>query len=370
MMDRRDFVVGVSAGVAWLGCGGAAGRLEPARIDRELITRHRFPYCGEPRPRDLAGSWLTPTRRFYVLNHGTVPSIDPRRFRLRVGGRVKRELSLSIEALRREFPRVEVEATLMCAGNRRRAMNRVREVKGFPLWGPGAIGNARWAGAPLAAVLEKAGVADGARHLHLTGLDRVAQKTGAVAGFGGSLPVAALRRMPRPALLAYEMNGEPLSPHHGFPVRAVMPGMIGARSVKWLGSLSLERRPSTNPSFLVGHRLQSGPIYEFPVNGAICAPPELESGPATLRGYAIASGRDRIQRVELSTDGGERWQPATLVGPDRPGCWRLWRTRARLAPGDRVAVRAVTAAGARMPREARWNETGYLHNAWDRRRVS
>jgi sulfite oxidase len=372
VIDRRQWIHGVAAAGGMAMANAIAGcGWRPHSVEPRLITRLARPYCAEPALRDLCRSWITPVEHFYVLNHGSVPRLDARRFRLRVRGRVARELSLSLAELRRDFPRVELTATLMCAGNRRRAMHARRTVDSVPLWGPGAVGNARWAGAPLAAVLERAGVAEGAAHICLEGLDRVDRMNGEVTRFAGSIPLARARHgSPPPILLAYEMNGAPLARRHGFPLRVVAPGMIGARSVKWLGAIELSSRPSDNIHFLDSHRLVSAadglprpapPIYEFPPTAAMFA-----AGGA-VSGYALVGGRDHIDRVEVSTDGGRSWRRAAMIGPDRPGCWRLWRADSpRLVPGTRVVARAITVAGARMPRRPRWNRGGYLHNAWAR----
>jgi sulfite oxidase len=279
-------------------------------------------------------------------------------------------MALSLRQLREEFPRVEVTATLMCAGNRRARMDAMRRIAAVPQWSAGAIGNARWAGVPLRAVLERAGLRARSRHVHFSGCDRV-DRGDVITRFAGSIPMGLARqRDPAPVILAYEMNGAPLTRAHGFPLRAVVPGAIGARSVKWLDTIAVEPAPSDNPHFIKGHRLPRAgvpkPIFAFPPTGGIFADAALASDAAEVRGYAVVGGRDRIARVEISVDGGKKWRPARLVGPDRPGCWRLWRADVDLSGTGAIIARATTRFGRRMPRQARWNAHGYLYDAWPR----
>jgi sulfite oxidase len=172
-------------------------------------------------------------------------------------------------------------------------------------------------------------------------------------------------------LLAYEMNGEPLPPEHGFPLRAVVPGYIGARSVKWLAAISAQAEPSASFFQTEDYAIDGAPLGELPPTSAVCRPLQGEAlpGPTMLaEGYAVA-GRGPIERVEISADGGETWTEAELAGGEEPWAWRLWR--AELVVGDgplELAVRAWDASGAGQPESlgAVWNEKGYMNNAWHR----
>ena len=206
-----------------------------------MVVRGTEPYNAGPPLESLRASFLTPVPLFFVRNHGTVPVADAAAYRLTVSGLVDRELRLSLVALQREFAPSTVAATIQCAGNRRRELNAVRSIEGEIPWDAEAVGTATWTGVPLGAVLRAAGARALGRYVHLLGLDTVATDT---QGFGGSIPLE--KAMSPEVLLAYEMNGSPLLPVHGFPLRVVVPGYIGARSVKWLRSISVAAEPSRN----------------------------------------------------------------------------------------------------------------------------
>ena len=352
-----------------------------------FLVRTAEPFNGGPPPELQIREEMTPTALFYVRNHGAIPAIDPAAFRLRVGGRVARPLALSLDDLR-ALPQHTVVAALQCAGNRRQEMLRLRDIPGEVPWHLEAVGNAAWRGPALADVLRLAGVvrlagavADGGPeqgHVALTGLDEV-ERRGARFGFGGSIP---LRKALGPeVLLALEMNGEPLTPAHGAPLRLVVPGVIGARSVKWLGEIAVQDEPSDNYFQAVAYRLllpDAGPGVEGEMLGdvfvtaAICDPAEgarLPAGPVVVRGYALGGGGSAITRVELSGDDGQTWTAAALPGESRPWGWRLWQGTLELPPGPRVLVaRAFDARGGSQPAAVAqtWNAKGYMNNAWHR----
>lgn len=365
----------------------------PVMTDR---TKHpRFdslsdtPWNGEPPADLLVESAVTPNELFYVRNHAPVPAIDAQSFRLEVGGRVERSLRLSMGELRRDFPAVETEATLQCAGNRRDELIAVRPIPGETPWGRTALGNARWRGAPLAAVLRAAGVGGdlpGGGHVAFLGLDEI-EKEGQTIGFGASIPLARAMRSRGgggDVLLAYEMNGAPLEPVHGFPLRVVVPGYIGARSVKWVGSVTVQDEPSKNHYQARSYKLfppHVGPetadwprglmLGELSVTSAICSPApgdEVVAGPVTVRGYAMAGGQRTVERVEVSSDGGERWVTAEH-DPAPPGVWSLWRAEIDLPPGEHeLACRAWDSSANTQPESVAgvWNFKGYMNHAWHR----
>ncbi len=354
--------------------------------DPELLVRQEEPFNAEPPLHRLTERFLTPNSRFFVRNHAPVPRIEPESYRLKVGGLVERELALSMEELREEFDPVSVTATLQCAGNRRDELMSVRAIPGQVRWGAGAIGTARWKGVPLRRVLSRAGVtASEARHVAFTGLDRVPNGDGTF-GFGGSIP---LERAMRPdVLLAYEMNGEPLPPDHGYPLRAVVPGYIGARSVKWLGEVRVRADPSDNHFQPRAYRLfpphvtaetvrwdRGLSLGELPVNAVITEPRPgariaRERARATVRGYAMSGGSRTVERVDVSPDGGESWHTAEFTACEgEPGVWRLWRADLDLDRGSReLAVRAWDSSAGTQPENVApiWNFGGYINNAWHR----
>lgn len=343
----------------------------------DFITRSEDPYNAEPPLRLLGESFTTPAGHFYARNHGNIPEVDPRGYSLSVSGLVDRPLSLSLEEVRDGFPSETVTATLYCAGNRREGLAEVAPIPGETPWGAGAVGNARWTGVPLREVLRSAEIGDDARHAAFLGLDDAGGTS-----FGGSIPVG--KAMSPEVILAYEMNGEPLPPEHGFPLRVVVPGYIGARSVKWISEIELRATPSDNRYQAKEYRMfppnasaeQAGVsegimLGELPVNAVICAPEDgeaLAAGPVTVRGYAITGGDRRIERVDVSADGGETWAQADPTEESRHrGTWHFWEARLDLPPGiHRIFVRALDSAANTQPEDPRgvWNFKGYLNNSW------
>ena len=361
-------------------------------VQRDLAKDRRFrlwsdaPINGEPPPELLARELLTPTELFYVRCHGPVPAIDEQRHRLVVDGLVEQRLELATDDLRAEFPRVRTLATLHCAGNRRAELSEIAPIPDETPWRQGAIGNAHWSGVRLRDVLTAAGVREGASHVELVGCDEAAERDGRHC-FGGSSPLS--RALAPETLLALEMNGAPLAPAHGFPLRAVVPGYIGARSVKWLERVTVLAGPSQNPFQARSYKLfpptvraadadwEATPaLGEAPLSSAICTPAggaSIRAGAVAVAGWACAGGDRVVDRVEVGDSGGAAWQPADLVGDAVPGAWRLWRAVLDLPPGEHeLAVRAWDSAGGTQPEAAAavWNFKGYANNAWHRVRVT
>ncbi|MFT8246135.1 molybdopterin-dependent oxidoreductase [Roseomonas sp. BN140053] len=350
-----------------------------------LIVHSHRPFNAEPPLDRLRASFLTAQSDFYVRSHGDVPQLDAATHRLRVDGRVARPLDLSPDALRRDFPHSTVQAVLQCAGNRRGDLRQVRPVSGDP-WSAGAIGYAAWTGVALAEVLRAAGAATGAElHVAFAAPDDC-EAEGERYRFGASIPMR--KALSPEVILAWAMNGEALTPAHGFPLRAVVPGFAGVRSVKWLTGITVQDRPSDARPQARDYKLfppgvtaatadpaAGHTIEEMPLNAAICEPAPfavLPAGPATLRGYAVATAR-RIARVDVSADGGRCWQQAALeCDADAPWSWCFWQAVVELPPGEHeLAVRAWDSAGQTQPArlDDTWNCKGYLNAAWHRVRV-
>jgi sulfite oxidase len=315
-----------------------------------------------------------------VRNHGPVPEAGPGA--LRVDGLVREPLSLTLDDLRERFEPAELTATLQCAGNRRAGLIAVRDIPGEAPWGPGATGTARWRGARLRDVLAAAGAADGAAHVVFHGADRAAEAD-PPQPFAGSIPLEKARRAE--VLLAWEMNGEPLAAVHGAPLRALVPGYIGARSVKWLTRVEVSAEPCAGYFQAVAYRLlhpEESPapgagdeLGEIALNSEVLSPPDgarVAAGEVELRGYAFAGGERHVTRVEVSLDGGHAWEDAELLDDLGRWAWRLWRARVTLPPGDHIAVvRAWDSAAATQPEHAEsvWNPKGYVNSAWGRVRL-
>ena len=346
-----------------------------------MIVHEEQPFNAESELAALA-ELVTPTDAFYVRSHGDVPDVDPGAWRLRVCGAVERELDLSLATLREAFQEREVTATLQCAGNRRAGLIAIRDIPGEAPWGPGATGTARWTGVALADVLSLAGPLDEAEHVGFVGADDSAEVT-PVQSFGGSIPLDKARR--REVLLAWAMNGEPLPPVHGAPLRVVVPGYIGARSVKWLDRIEVRRTPWPGYFQDVVYRLlpEDGvpsagvgmPLGLVALNSDVVAPADgatVPAGPVEVRGYAFAGGERYVARVDVSLDGGTTWSPAELLDDLGPWAWRHWRVTLDLRPGDHeIVVRAWDSSAATQPENeaALWNPKGYVNNSRPRVRV-
>jgi sulfite oxidase len=358
-----------------------------------VATRHESPltlYEEEPLnagtpPHRLGRAFVTPLDLFFVRSHGPRPEVDPDTYRLRVTGMIGRSLELSLGDLRARFAERSLTATVACAGNRRSELAAVRALPGELPWGADAIGTACWRGVRLADVLQAAGVGAGARHVAFSGLDQ-ARVEGDTIPFGASIPLE--KALSPEVLLVHTMNDAPLPREHGFPLRVLVPGYVGARSVKWLRDITLQREPSTN--YFEAHDYKwfppevtaetadwphAKPIEEIPLNAVICTPRDGQvctAGPMRVQGYAVTGEAPPVQRVELSVDGGATWTAATVTESD-PWSWCFWGATLDLRPGDReIVVRAWNAAGKTQPADARgvWNFKGYSNNAWHRVRLS
>ena len=318
---------------------------------------------------------LTPVGLHYLLVHYDIPAVDAGAWRLELGGLVERPLSLSLEELRSR-PAVTLTSTMECAGNGRAKLTP------RPLsqpWLVEAVGTAEWTGVPLSALLREAGVRDGAVDVLFTGLDRGVE--GEIEqDYERSLPLADASR--DEVILAYEMNGRPLPPQHGFPLRVVVPGWYGMTNVKWLARITVLDEPFTGYQQASGYRLRSNededgePVTRM-LPRALMVPPGMPEfltrerfvglEPCVLEGRAW-SGLGTVERVEVSTDGGATWADARLGAALSPHAWRGWLfTWTPEAPGRyELCCRASDDAGNIQPLEPEWNLGGYANNAVQR----
>jgi sulfite oxidase len=333
-------------------------------------------------PATTAEHFVTPVEQFFTRSHAPVPAIDPATWRLEVGGLVHRPIRYSLQDLTAAFPEQRVTATLVCAGLRRAEFLATGPLPGELPWGPEPVSTGEWSGISLADLLLAAGIAPGAGHVELVGLDSV-ERHGRRFGFGGSIDLE--KALGAEVLLATGLNGRPLTPEHGFPLRAVVPGWIGARSVKWLGAINLLEHPSTNYFQASAYRMQrtanpesprdvSGgeAMREVPLNAVILDPVPgqvVSAGSLTVRGWAMGSGGSAVTSVQLSADDGRRWVAGHLTRRGGPWSWSFWEATVSVDPGPLTLVaraedeRGVTQPGT--PAET-WNVKGYGNNAWYR----
>jgi sulfite oxidase len=329
-----------------------------------------------------AEDFITPADRLFTRSHGTIPQIDPGSWRLQVGGLVERPRSYRLDELMAAFPQRTVAATLVCAGLRREEFLTLGPLPGELPWGAEPAGTGEWTGVALGDLLREVGVKAKARQVELIGLDRV-ERHGEQFGFGGSIDLS--KALSDEVLLATRLNGAPLTADHGFPVRAVVPGWVGARSVKWLGQITLRTDPSQNYFQKEAYRVQrtvdsrnprdvSGGVAlsELPVNAVILEPEQnqrIAAGNVRVRGWAMGSGARVVTRVELSVDSGREWMPAHLLPAESAWTWTFWEASVSLASGQHTLIaRATDSSGASQPAELAdtWNVKGYANNAWHR----
>ena len=315
---------------------------------------------------------ITPAGLHYLLIHYDIPPVDGALFRFEVGGAVDRVLSLGLEELQ-ERPRMALPITFECAGNGR-ALLQPRPLS--QPWMTEAVGTAEWGGTPLAPLLAEAGVRQSAVEVLFTGLDH-GLEGGSPQAYERSLPLADAEH----ALLAYEMNGAPLPPQHGFPLRLVVPGWYGMTNVKWLAGITVLEQPFEGYQNAVAYRMYDadgdpGDLVTRMLPRSLTVPPgvpdfmtrdrHLEPGPMALTGRAW-SGYGAIERVEVSTDGGASFADAQLDESLGEAAWRGWRFDWEAQPGEHVLCsRATDAAGNVQPLEAPWNLKGYANNAVER----
>ncbi|TNY36299.1 sulfite oxidase [Thermomonospora catenispora] len=389
---RRLLQASAGAGLA-MGAGPVLAR--PARADDPPIVKPLPPELfivhgsnAEMRWEAMRGQgYFTPADRFFVRNHVATPRIDVRTWRLKVWGTglrgspaLENAVEFSYEDLL-ALPAVTRTVTIECTGNGRALFTRQQgqQVSGTP-WLLGAAGVARWRGVPLAHVLERAGITERAVDVMPRGLDADYVDGGENLGrVRRPLPV---EKALDDVLLAYEMNGRPLPPDHGFPVRVVVPSWVGIASIKWVGDIQVSDTPLFSPWNTRYYRLfgpdhppeGSAPLTRLSLKSAFELPwdarlPHRREHRLTGRSW---SGNGRIRRVEVSTDGGATWRPAVLRGPRAEHGWVQWEYRwRRPRPGaHELLARATDETGATQPDTTPFNTLGYLFDAVARHPVT
>jgi DMSO/TMAO reductase YedYZ molybdopterin-dependent catalytic subunit len=371
MLTRRHFMATTGVAGATVLAGAAAAvaqapspgqRVHVKPLPREIFIDHGI--NQETRLETLRG-YLTPASHFFVRNHTTSPTLDLRAWRLRVeGNAVERPLALTFDELL-GLPSRSVICFVECAGNGRGFFKeQMGKVASGTQWHLGAIGVAEWTGVPLATVLDLARVKrDTPRdilNVLIEGLDSVKVNR----------PMSLAKAMEEETLLAHAMNGEPLPPDHGFPVRAIVPGWVGINNIKWVGRIEVRDQtidvPTTTKSYVL-----EGPDYpgRIPVRlqtlkSAVALPwgATLPAGRHRVRGFAW-SPLGRISRVEVSVDRGAAWRPVTLREPNLPRAWVRWDFEWDARPGEHVILsRASDEHGHSQPSAIPWNAQGYGYN--------
>jgi sulfane dehydrogenase subunit SoxC len=318
---------------------------------------------------------ITPVGLHYLLIHYDIPEVDAERWALRVEGHVANPLSLTLDDLRAR-PAHEAPVTMECAGNGRALLEP--HVVSQP-WLNEAVGTALWKGVLLAPLIEEAQPFDDAVEVVFTGIDRGVEKE-VEQSYQRSLSLDDARG--EDVLLAYEMNGAPLPPQHGFPLRLVVPGWYGMTNVKWLGRIELIAERFAGYQQKSAYRVrrdedEAGEPVTRMLPRALMVPPGIPDfltrartvplRPGVIEGRAW-SGSAPVSRVEVSADSGESWAEARLVPAEGRRAWRRWTHEWRpMEPGRcELMCRAADEAGNEQPLEAEWNVGGYSNNAVQR----
>lgn len=320
---------------------------------------------------------ITPTGMHYLLIHFDIPYVDARSWQLQINGRVSKPMMLTLEDIKRR-PAVTLPVTMECAGNGRALLNP-RPIN--QPWMHEAISTAEWTGTPLRGLLEESGLLDDTVELLFTGLDRGIQAD-EDQFYQRSLTVDEVLR--EEVLLAYEMNGAPLEPQHGFPLRLVVPGWYGMTSVKWLSHIEALAEPFQGPQMQFyryaqeendpGDRVKLMKVRSLMIPPGLATFPTRErlvdAGPVVLTGRAWA-GRSAVLRVEVSVDGGQNWQNAEIDEPIGPHAWSGWSFEWTAVPGTHtLCVRATDSKGSVQPMEQCWSYYGVGNNNVSRVEIS
>lgn len=363
-IDRRCFLVLAAAPLL------AAQKAASLHSRESMLQLNGYPVNAET-PLELLTDYLTPNELFFVRSHWIPHTPNPKTWKLTVDGEVERPLQLGLSDLKK-LPRAEVTCVLQCAGNGRGLYEP--PIPGVQ-WRYGATGNARWSGVRVRDVLARAGVKEPAKHLHTFGSD---DPPGKVPPFHRSIE---MEKVLADGILAFEMNGQPLPVAHGAPLRLIVLGWAGDHWMKWLTHLSPQAEPQKGFYMDTAYRYPLAPgapgvafkpeemrpvTTLFVKSNITIAPKKAKAGRAyDIRGFAF-SGSSDIADVEISDDDGASWSRALLDPRHDPYAWRLWSYRwspAR-AGAMRLCARATDRDGRTQPREATWNQSGYLHNAW------
>ncbi|KAL2061775.1 hypothetical protein VTL71DRAFT_7153 [Oculimacula yallundae] len=360
--------------------------------------------------------FLTSPELFYVRNHGAVPEVDDASipdWEFSIEGLVKHPIKMTLKQLIAEYEQITVPITLVCAGNRRKEQNQVRKSKGFS-WGAAGVSTALWTGVALGELLKRAAPLRGAKYVCMEGADKLPN-----GHYGTSVKLNWAMDPNRGIMVAHKMNGEMLRPDHGKPLRIVVPGQIGGRSVKWLKRLIVTAAPSDNwyhiydnrvlPTMVSPEQSANEPkwwmderyaIYDLSTNSATAYPAHderlsLVHAPETykVRGYAYGGGGRRVTRVEVTLDKGKSWALANIRYHEddyrdqadedemlfggrldmgwRETCftWCFWDIDLKvddLALAGDIMVRGMDESMNVQPRDMYWSVLGMMNNPWYR----
>ena len=313
---------------------------------------------------------ITPLGMHYLLIHFDVPAVNVDQWSLKVGGLVDKPLTLTLDDIKNR-PSRAIPVTMECAGNGRSLLSP-RYIN--QPWHLDAVGTAEWAGTPLKEILDEAGLGDIAVEILFTGLDKGIQGE-EVQYYQRSLKIDEATR--DEVLLVYSMNGQPLPPQHGYPLRLIVPGWYGMTSVKWLDRIEAIGEPFHGYQMDSSYRYSQtkddlGEVVSLIRVRSLMVPPGIpdfatrdrlvEAGLVPLEGRAWA-GRSSIARVDVSVDGGATWSEAQLEEEVSPYAWRGWSFEWKAQSGKHtLCVRSTDSSGNIQPLAQPWNYHGMGNN--------
>lgn len=374
-MTRRAFVIHVGVAAALLGTEWPvlAQQASPTPIPgkEKLIVRSPRPINLETPLRELTAE-ITPNELFYVRSNYDASEIDPVQYVLRVDGEVDNPLVFRLDDLRK-MEQMTQTITLECAGNGR---GFHRPPASGIQWEHGAVGNAVWKGVRLADVLRMARPRPTAKHVVPRGNDTL--PTAQVPPFVRSHPIS--KALDPHTMIALEMNGKPVPHLHGGPARLIVPGWVGSASIKWLTQITLADKEWNGPFMQRSYRsprvddpnqtyslqsLECKSVIVTPLDGA-----QIAAGPSKVVGFAWA-GEGTIVAVDVSTDGGQSWRPATLAGEEHRYAWRRWEYAWEAKSGQQtIMARASDSLGRYQPTSRPRDPQGYRWNVIHAARVN
>jgi len=348
----------------------------------KFIIHSDNPFNAEPKMKELRKDEITKTEHFFVRCNGNVPVLSENSFKLYINGQIKHPLTLTLDDIKNRYEKIEIIATLQCAGNRRAELAAYEPIPNEVQWQKQAVGNAIWGGARLRDILTSAELIEPPPDIQYYVAFESCDSTEKAAGkpFGGSIELQ--KALSPEVILAYEMNGAPLTPEHGYPLRVVVPGYIGARSVKWLASITVQDQPSQNYFQRNAYKMftkefkdpkkldwsKGLTLTRSIVSSVIISPldnDELSLGDNIIRGIAY-SGGSSIKKVELSIDNGQSWYSTELKGSRSPWSWQFFERKLYLPVGCITVISKATDTNYDTQPDdvsSTWNIKGYMNNA-------
>lgn len=367
-------------------------QFEPTRSP--LLKVHTQKPFNAESPKDLSvENIITPNSIHFIRNHLPVPKIDMKNFKLEIVDDISGQVySFQLNDLKEKFPHYSVPVTIQCSGNKRKFMSDYESVHGLQ-WDVNAISTAEWTGVKLVDVLKHCKIDftdERVKHVQFEGLDK--DPTG--SSYGASIPKEKAFDVNSDVLIAFQMNGVDIPLDNGYPLRVIVPGVVGARSVKWLSKIKISNEESLSFWQRNDYKVLSTNIkdlkqadfskfqscQESPVQSAICQPVngsvvKREDEVITVKGYAYSGGGKAIDNVIVSFDNGESWETAEIKQIERPynktWSWAIWEYELTL-PKDKTALNiicvATDSAHNTQPEgyKAIWNARGLMNNAWHR----